>query len=567
MEEIKVYCKNNNREYSVKPGTNFYQFAEIAGYENYKIDGLQILAAYSNHVLKHLTHEIYKSLEIEFITYPNADARRCYKRSLNFMAQKAINELYPDAVLNLNYTLPNGQYGELRQKENPKLLYPITDEDIKKIKEKIHEIEKRNLVFIKEEHSTNEAKQIFTSHGQPKKTMLLEERGDYYVTTYRLDDYVDTFYGPMVYSTSHIDKWSIYKYNHGFCLQIPAVRPPYNLIPDQKKQKGLTEIFAENAEWSEILNVSDIATINYGISDGYGKQIINIAEALHSRKYAHIADMIYERKENVRVVLIAGPSSSGKTTTSLRIALQLRLLGLNPIVVAMDDYFVSRDKTPKDEKGEYDFESVYALDLELLNSHLNMLFNGEEVQLPKFNFEKGFSTPTGKRIKMKEGDILIMEGIHALNPTLTEKIDDSYKFKVYASALTSLAIDENNYISTTDNRELRRMVRDNNFRGSSAESTILRWPSVVDGEYKNIFPYQENADVMFNSSLIYELPMLKYFAEPLLRRISPTSKAYAESLRLINFLKHIIPLTPQEMSAIPPTSIMREFIGESSFEY
>lgn len=566
MDQIRVLCKNTGRDVSVSPGTTFYQLAQLAGFTDYKIDGMPILAAYSNHVLKNLSSKIYQALEIEFITYSNPDGRRCYRRSLNFLIQKVINELYPDAVLNLNYNLPNGQFGELHYKNNPAQLYKITDEEVAIIKEKVKELISRDIVFQRVEHSLSEARNIFESRGQSDKAKLLEERGEYFITTYYLDGYTDTFYGPLIYSTGQFDRWNIFKYQDGFCIQVPSAFPPHKMA-DQKKQKHLSEIFAENAKWMDLLGARNIHTINSGISKGYGKQIINLAEALHSRKYAHIADMVYQRKDKVKVVLIAGPSSSGKTTTSLRIALQLKVLGLNPIVIGMDDYFVERERTPKDENGEFDFESVYALDLELLNNHLNMLFNGEEVQLPKFDFAAGRSTPTGRKIQMKEGDILVMEGIHALNPTLTEKIDNSLKFKVYASALTSLAIDENNYISTTDNRELRRMVRDNNFRGIGAEDTILRWGSVVSGENKNIFPYQENADVMFNSSLIYELPMLKFFAEPLLRRISPASPAYAESLRLINFLKYIMPLTPSEIKAIPPTSIMREFIGDSSLNY
>lgn len=566
MDTIRVLCKNNGANVAVEPGTTFFQLAEILGYKDAKIDGMPILAAYSNHVLKHLSHQIYKALEIEFITYSNPDGRRCYRRTINFLIQKVVNNLYPDAILYLNYNLPNGQFGELRCKDNPKQLYKITDEDVAKIKNEVKELIAKNLVFQKAELTQDEARQLFLKRGQIDKARILDERGDYFITTYYLDGYTDTFYGPVIYSTGQIDRWNIFKYQDGFCIQVPSAFPPHKMA-DQKKQKHLSEIFAENAQWMEILGAKDIGSINYGISKGYGAQIINIAEALHARKYASIADMVYQRRDKVKMVLIAGPSSSGKTTTSLRIALQLKVLGLNPRVIAMDDYFVERERTPKDENGEYDFESVYALDLELLNTHLNMLFNGEEVQLPKFNFAAGRSTPTGPKIKMKEGDILVMEGIHALNPVLTEKIDNSLKFKVYASALTSLAIDENNYISTTDNRELRRMVRDNNFRGIGAEDTILRWGSVVNGENNNIFPFQENADAMFNSSLIYELPMLKYFAEPLLRRISPVSPAYAESLRLLNFLKFITPLTPQEIKSIPPTSIMREFIGGSSFIY
>lgn len=315
------------------------------------------------------------------------------------------------------------------------------------------------------------------------------------------------------------------------------------------------------------MGANDIATVNIAVQNGYASQLIQIAEALHERKYAAIADMIYARRDRVKLVLLSGPSSSGKTTTSKRLAVQLKVLGLNPVVLEMDNYFVNRERTPKDEDGNYDFESIYAMDLELLNSQLGSLLAGEEVEVPKFNFAEGRSTFCGNKLKLRESDILIMEGIHALNPQLTASIDDEKKFRIHASALTSLSIDENNNISTTDNRMLRRMVRDNNFRGTSAEDTILRWNSVRRGEYRNIFPYQENADVMFNSSLIYELPLLKHYAEPLLRRISPNSPAYSESLRLLKFLSYITVMNPKEQTGIPPTSVMREFIGESTFTY
>lgn len=564
MEKIRIYCKNTKQNCAVDPGTTLKEVVDILKIDQSNAD---ILAAYVNHELKGLNYKIYRAEEIEFLTYADEDGRRCYHRSLSFVLQKAINDLYPNYLLRLQYNLPNGQYGELRDKKDPnKGVVTIHDEDIEKIKNQMLKIIEKDSVFVTQEITVSEAKNLFSSHGQNQKAKLLEARGQYFTTAYYIDGYGDTFYGPHLYSSGYLKKWDIQKYEKGFCVQRPSRNAPYALA-EQKAQERLSEIFSENAQWCDILGARDISSINRGIELGFGAHIISIAEALHSRKYAHIADMIYQRRERVKLVLIAGPSSSGKTTTSKRIALELKLLGLNPKVIAMDDYFVNRELTPRDENGDYDYESVYAMNLELLNSHLTQLFEGKEVTLPKFDFAAGASTLTGPTLKMTDGDILLMEGIHALNPTLTEKIDDSLKFKVYASALTPLAIDENNYISTTDNRELRRMVRDNNFRGASAEDTIMRWPSVVNGENKNIFPYQENADIMFNSSLIYELPMLKYFAEPLLRRISPTSPAYAESLRLLNFLRLVVELKPSELTAIPPTSVMREFIGGSVFTY
>lgn len=563
MENIRIFLTNNNEYYTVTPGTKIIDFLNNI---KYKEGNLRVLAAYVNHELKELSYELYMASTIELLTYADQDGRRTYVRSLNFLVQRAVYDLFPDKILYLQYNLPNGQYGELRLSDDPTMTYSPTEDEIRQIKERMQRLVALDFKIIKTKKTNKEANELFSSHGQKEKARLLESIGSFFTSIYYLDGYGDTFYGPMLYSTGYLDKWELFKFNGGFCLKAPDKYAPYNITPP-KAQEKLYDIFSENGEWCEVIGVKDIGSINQAITHGYGKTVVNIAEALHARKYARIADLIYQRRDKVKLVLIAGPSSSGKTTTSKRIALELKVLGLNPVVIGMDDYFVNRDRTPKDEKGEYDFESIYALDLELLNNHLTALFNGEEVTLPKFDFTAGRSTMTGAKIKMHKGDILIMEGIHALNPMLTNKIDDSKKFKVYASALTSLAIDENNALSTTDNRKLRRMVRDNNFRGIGAEETLTRWESVTCGEDKNIFPYQENADIMFNSSLIYELPMLKFYAEPLLRRIQPTSPVYAESLRLLKFLSYIIELNPTEQGAIPPTSIMREFIGGSSFEY
>ena len=329
-------------------------------------------------------------------------------------------------------------------------------------------------------------------------------------------------------------------------------------------QDKLYSVLKEHSDWCHIMGVSGVGTLNKCIIEGKAKDLINISEALHERKYARIADMIYSRRDKTRIVAIAGPSSSAKTTTSKRIAMQCRVLGLNPVVIELDNYFVNREFTPRDENGEYDFESLKTMDLKLLNSNLNDLLDGKEIEMPRFNFAEGKREYRGDRLKMSEDDILIMEGIHALNPEMTSEIDNERIFKVYASALTSLSLDENNNISTSDNRLLRRIVRDNRTRGTSPESTILRWPSVRSGETKNIFPFQENADAMFNSALIFELPALKFHVAPLLRRISPRSEAYTEAVRLLKFLDYVVTLSPEEMAAIPPTSIMREFIGGGS---
>ncbi|MEG0518229.1 MAG: nucleoside kinase [Bacteroidales bacterium] len=561
MEKVRIYCKNTEDYYLVNPGTTLMAFLkEINPKTEYPV-----LAAMVDNQLKELSFNIYMAHSIEFITIAHADGRRTYVRSLSFVLQRAVSDLYPDYQLILDYTLPNGLYGEIVTVPDRKTIL-LSNEEITKLKEKMAEIIAADFPIIKVKMNNEEAVALFSSHNQHDKAGLFKDLGHFFVSVYFLCGYGDTFYGPQLYSTGAIDRFDLIKYNGGFCLQSPSNQWPYTItnVPYQEK---LFDVFKENSNWCNILGVKDIVTINKAITSGYAPQVIQVAEALHERKYTAIADKIKERSSRVKLVLIAGPSSSGKTTTSKRIALQLKVIGLNPVVIAMDNYFVNREDTPLDEHGNLDFECLEAMDLAFLNKQLNQLFNGEEVELPTFDFALGKRYFSGQKTKMKPNDILIMEGIHALNPNLTSGIDNELKYKIYASALTSLSIDENNSISTTDNRLLRRMVRDNNFRGTSAEQTILRWPSVRNGEYKNIFPYQENADIMFNSSLIYELPMLKHYAEPLLRRITPLSPAYAESLRLLKFLSYIVELNPKEQAGVPPTSVMREFIGGSTLEY
>lgn len=589
MESIRVYCKNTNSYYSCKPGCELIELMNEINYtHNTGKEGekYEILAAYVDNQLKELSFKIYMAHSIEFLDITHPDGRRTFVRSLSFLLQKAVNDVYDNKYrLILDYSLPAGLYGELHSKDitdaeiayfkengtgrpisNTPEVISVCDSDIEKIKSRMIELIKADLPFIKTKKTLQEAISLFLEHGQIEKARLFKSLGFFFNSVYYLNGYGDTFYGPLLYSTGAIKNFDLVKYNNGFCLQSPTQLPPYNL-PQVVYQEKLYDIFKENAHWCRILGAKDIGTVNIAMQKGFASKMIQIAEALHERKYAAIADMIYARRDRVKLVLLSGPSSSGKTTTSKRLAVQLNVLGLNPVVLEMDNYFVDREHTPKDEDGNYDFESVYAMDLELLNSQLNSLLAGEEVEIPKFNFADGKRVFTGEKLQLGESDILIMEGIHALNPVLTSQIDDQMKFKIYASALTSLSIDENNSISTTDNRMLRRMVRDNNFRGTSAEDTILRWQSVRRGEYKNIFPYQENADVMFNSSLIYELPLLKHYAEPLLRRISPASEAYPESLRLLKFLSYITEMNSKEQAGIPPTSVMREFIGESTFSY
>ena len=404
-----------------------------------------------------------------------------------------------------------------------------------------------------------DARSMYLSQGQPDKAALLDSLGKYTCNLYELEGCKDSFHGPLVPSTDLITKFGLTPFGDGFCLQPPVIGNFNKLMPMQRQSK-IAATLKEYSNWCNIIKINGLGQLNSAILNGRAKDLINISEAFAARKYAAIADEIERR--DAKIVFIAGPSSSGKTSSSLRIALQCRVLGLNPKVIELDNYFVDREHTPKDENGEYDFESLYAMDLELLNSQLLALLAGEEVEIPRFDFKTGSRVAGGgRRMRLEEGDVLIAEGIHALNPEMTPSVPQDKIFRVYASALTSLNIDENNNISTSDNRLLRRMIRDNRVRGISPEDTILRWHSVRRGESRNIFPFQENADAIFNSALIFELPMLKYYATPLLQRIHPCSPAYPEAVRLLKFLGYIVSLSPEEISAIPPTSIMREFIG------
>ena len=424
----------------------------------------------------------------------------------------------------------------------------------------MQEIVDADFPFTKSKVLTEDALEIFDSQNQHHKANLLRSLGGLTTSIYALDGLSDTFYGPLVPSTGFLTLFDITGFSRGFCMQLPSI-DDFSKISPMRRQSKIAEALTEHSKWCNIVGISGLGDLNHAIQKGDAVKIINVSEALHERKYAEIADQIYMRRGDVKIVFIAGPSSSGKTSSSLRIALQCRVLGLNPKVIELDNYFRNREDTPKDENGEYDFECLGAMDLELLNSQLNDLLAGKEVEIPRFDFKSGSRAPMGKMMRLEEKDILIMEGIHALNPDMTRSVDSNRIFRVYASALTSLNLDENNNISTSDNRLLRRMVRDNRVRGISPESTIMRWHSVRRGESLNIFPFQENADAIFNSALAFELPMLRYYAEPLLRRILPNSPAYCEAVRLLKFLQYITPLQPQEIEAIPPTSIMREFIG------
>lgn len=523
-----------------------------------------VLAALVDHKLKELDFKLAMTHEVEFIGYNHPDGRRTYLRSLCFVLQNAVRELFPDKVLVIDHSLPSGLYCkviETRKQEDGRCrTLALTQEQLASVKSRMQEIVSADMPFRKEKMDAVTAEKMFEENNQPEKAELQKSLGKFICSVYFLDGHADTFHGPLLPSTGYLKVFDLLPFAEGFCLQFPSEGDFSKVIP-VKTQSKIAATLAEYSDWCSIIRINGIGALNKAISEGHAVELINLSEALHERKYAAIADQIYARRGQVKAVFIAGPSSSGKTSSSLRIALQCRVLGLVPKVIELDNYFVDREHTPKDSEGNYDFEALEAMDLKLLNSQLNDLFAGKEVELPKFDFKAGRSMPSGKRISLGEKEILIMEGIHALDPAMVPDVDNSKIFRVYASALTSLNVDENNNISTSDNRLLRRMVRDNHVRGITPEETITRWYSVRRGENCNIFPFQENADAAFNSALIYELPMLKYYAEPLLRRIAPSSPAYTEAVRLLKFLDYIVALSPDEISAIPPTSIMREFIG------
>lgn len=566
-DKFNVFLVNDGKRYEVPFLKRLGDFSnEVCKTVTDEKTGVEypVLAALVDHKLKELDYRLSMSHEVEFIGYNHPDGRRTYLRSLCFVLQNAVRELFPDKVLIIDHSLPSGLYCnicdvELRE-DGRRVPVRLSDADLAAIKKRMHEIVAADMPFVKKKIEASAAEALFEKNNQPDKAELQKSLGKFICSVYFLDGQVDTFHGPLLPSTGYLKVFDLLPFANGFCLQFPSEGDFSKVIP-VKTQSKIAATLAAYSDWCSIVRVNGIGTLNRAITEGNAVRLINLSEALHERNYAAIADQIYSRRDKVKAVFIAGPSSSGKTSSSLRLALQCRVLGMVPKVIELDNYFVDREHTPKDSDGNYDFEALEAMDLKLLNSQLNDLFAGKEVELPKFDFKEGRSVPSGRRISLGDKEILIMEGIHALDPAMVPDVDNSRIFRVYASALTSLNIDENNNISTSDNRLLRRMVRDNRVRGITPEETIMRWQSVRRGENRNIFPFQENADASFNSALLYELPMLKYYAEPLLRRIAPSSPAYTEAIRLLKFLDYIVALSPDEIAAIPPTSIMREFIG------
>ena len=554
MEDIRIYCENEGKHHTFPMGTELKDMCAEK----------DALAALVDNQLKELSFKAMTTHNVRFIGYDHPDGRRTYIRSLCFVLQNVISKMYPDKVLAIDYSLPSGLYCEIREREQmydgrPKV-YFATDDEIEKIHEEMNQIIAADLPFKKMKLTLEEAVKVFEANGQKEKVSLARSLGRLTYSVYSLNGQMDTFYGPLAPSTGYLKIFDLVGFNNGFCLQYP-MDGSYGKVLPMKRQSKLANALKEHSDWCAIMDVKGVGSLNQTVRDGKVIDLINLSEALHERKYAAIADQIYARRGSVKIVFIAGPSSSGKTSTSKRLAIQCKILGLNPKVIELDNYFVDREFTPRDENGEYDFEALEAMDLDFLGKQLNDLLEGREIEVPRFDFKEGRRHFDGNFMKLDDKDILIMEGIHALNPAMIPGVDNSKVFRVYASALTSLSIDENNNISTSDNRMLRRMIRDNRTRGIVPEDTILRWQSVRRGENRNIFPFQENSDAIFNSAHIFELPVLKYYAEPLLRRIAPNSPAYTEATRILKFLSYIVELSPQEIAAIPPTSILREFIS------
>lgn len=514
------------------------------------------LAALVDNRLKSMDFVLYNPHHVEFVDYSHPDGCRTYIRSLSFLLQYAVNKVFPEARLRISYAVSYSLYCDLIFPDGRK----ETEEDMTRLEDEMHRLVAADLPFSKEKLPVEQAVELFKKQNLPQKALLQQTRGHFDTSVYYLNGQPDTFYGPLVPSTGYLKLFRLSRFHDGFLLQHPHPDNPSQLDQTPNLHK-LADVFEEYVHWAEIMHVKDIGSLNTRIQNGETRDIILTSEAFHARRYAAIADQIYARRDSVRLVLIAGPSSSGKTTTSNRIACQLKVLGMNPVVIEMDNYFVNRENTPKDKDGNYDYESVDAMDLPFLNLQLSQLLEGRTIEVPRFDFKKGARYFNGETMHLDENQVLIMEGIHGLNPRLTSSVPASKKFKIYASALTSLSMDENNRIATTDNRMIRRMVRDAQFRGVSAEETILRWPSIRRGERKNIFPFQEQADVMFNSVLFYELSVLKTHAEPLLHQIPPLSPAYPEALRLLNFLSYFTAIDPKDEKYIPYVSVIREFIA------
>ena len=551
-QKIQIRCKNNKKSQKVEIGSTLF---DVFSSFDLKMTHGPVSARVNNKV-EGMHYRVYNSKDVEFLDMNSASGSRAYTRTLFFVLCKAVQDIYPNTDVVIDIPVSNGFYVDIR------LGRPVVDEDVNILRRRMQEIIDSKMPIRRFTVPTEEAIALFQEKGDVEKVKLLRTSGSIYTTYYKIGEYVDYYYGTLLTNTSQLYLFGLEKYYDGMLLRIPSVSNPDEL-GEMTRQDKMFDIFKEHHRWQEILGIRTVGDFNQAIDAGHATDIINISEALQEKKLAKIAEEIASR-EGVKLVLLAGPSSSGKTTSCKRLSIQLAVNGLKPLQISLDDYFVDRDKTPKDENGDFDFESIYALNLDLLNEQFNALFRGEEVELPKYDFPSGKSVKSGKKLKLEPNNVLVVEGIHALNPELTAHIPEEQIFRVYASALTTILLDNHNYIPTTDNRLLRRIIRDYKYRGVSAQETIRRWPSVRAGENKWIFPFQENADAMLNTAMLYELSVLKMQAEPLLQQVPENCEEFAEAYRLLKFLKYFkgIPY-----NNLPPTSLLREFLGGSSFHY
>ena len=549
---IQIRCKNNKKSQKVEIGSTLF---DIFSAFDLKMTHGPVSARVNNKV-EGMHYRVYNSKDVEFLDMTSSSGSRAYTRTLFFVLCKAVQDIYPATDVVIDIPVSNGFYVDIR------LGRPVVDEDVNIIRRRMQEIIDARMPIRRFTVPTEEAVALFQEKGDVEKVKLLKTSGSIYTTYYKIGDYVDYYYGTLLTNTSQLYLFGLEKYYDGMLLRIPSLKNP-DVLGEMTRQDKMFEIFKEHHRWQSILGIRTVGDFNQAIDANHSTDIINISEALQEKKIANIAEEIASRK-GVKLVLLAGPSSSGKTTSCKRLSIQLAVNGLKPLQISLDDYFVDREKTPKDASGEYDYESIYALDLDLINEQFNALFRGEEVELPKYDFLSGKSKKSGNKLKMNDNNVLVVEGIHALNPELTAHIPQEQIFRVYASALTTILLDNHNYIPTTDNRLLRRIIRDNKYRGVSAQETIHRWPSVRAGENKWIFPFQENADAMLNTAMLYELAVIKMQAEPLLQQVPENCEEYAEAYRLLKFLKYFkgIPY-----NNLPPTSLLREFLGGSSFHY
>lgn len=551
-QKIQIRCKNNKKSQKVEIGSTLF---DVFSSFDLKMTHGPVSARVNNKV-EGMHYRVYNSKDVEFLDMNSASGSRAYTRTLFFVLCKAVQDIYPNTDVVIDIPVSNGFYVDIR------LGRPVVDEDVNILRRRMQEIIDSKMPIRRFTVPTEEAIALFQEKGDVEKVKLLRTSGSIYTTYYKIGEYVDYYYGTLLTNTSQLYLFGLEKYYDGMLLRIPSVSNPDEL-GEMTRQDKMFDIFKEHHRWQEILGIRTVGDFNQAIDAGHATDIINISEALQEKKLAKIAEEIASRK-GVKLVLLAGPSSSGKTTSCKRLSIQLAVNGLKPLQISLDDYFVDRDKTPKDENGDFDFESIYALNLDLLNEQFNALFRGEEVELPKYDFPSGKSVKSGKMLKLEPNNVLVVEGIHALNPELTAHVPEEQIFRVYASALTTILLDNHNYIPTTDNRLLRRIIRDYKYRGVSAQETIHRWPSVRAGENRWIFPFQENADAMLNTAMLYELSVLKMQAEPLLQQVPENCEEFAEAYRLLKFLKYFkgIPY-----NNLPPTSLLREFLGGSSFHY